>query len=100
MKILKPKFWDQNYYTFFSLFLLPISFFYQFLISLKKLITNKKKLPIPIICVGNIYIGGTGKTPLTIKIFEILRVFFLKFVFEYFLKIPPKNSVTFETHIK
>ena len=73
MKILKPKFWDQNYYTFFSLFLLPISFFYQILISLKKLITIKKKFSIPIICVGNIYIGGTGKTPLAIKIFEILK---------------------------
>ena len=73
MKILKPKFWDQDYYTFFSLFLLPISFFYQILISLKKLITIKKKFSIPIICVGNIYIGGTGKTPLAIKIFEILK---------------------------
>ena len=73
MKILKPKFWDQDYYTFFSLFFLPISFFYQILISLKKLITIKKKFSIPIICVGNIYIGGTGKTPLAIKIFEILK---------------------------
>jgi tetraacyldisaccharide 4'-kinase len=73
MKILKPKFWDQNYYTFFSLFLLPISFFYQILIFLKKLITVKKKFPIPIICIGNIYIGGTGKTPLAIKIFKILK---------------------------
>jgi len=73
MKILKPKFWDQNYYTFSSLFLLPISFFYQIFISLKKLITIKKKFPIPIICVGNIYIGGTGKTPLAIKIFKILK---------------------------
>jgi tetraacyldisaccharide 4'-kinase len=73
MKILKPKFWDQDYYTFSSLFLLPISLFYQILISLKKLITIKKKFSIPIICVGNIYIGGTGKTPLAIKIFEILK---------------------------
>ena len=73
MKILKPKFWDQDYYTFFSLLLLPISFLYQILISLKKLITIKKKFSIPIICVGNIYIGGTGKTPLAIKIFEILK---------------------------
>jgi len=73
MKVFKPKFWDQDYYTFFSLFLLPISFFYQILISLKKLITIKKKFTIPIICVGNIYIGGTGKTPLAIKIFEILK---------------------------
>ena len=28
---------------------------------------------IPIICVGNIYLGGTGKTPLCIEIFSILK---------------------------
>ena len=33
---------------------------------------DKKKFKIKTICVGNIYIGGTGKTPLTIEIFRIL----------------------------
>ena len=73
MKIKKPKFWDKKYHTFFSLILWPISFFYQIIISIKKSTTNKKNFSIPIICVGNIYIGGTGKTPVSMKIFEVLK---------------------------
>ncbi len=73
MKILKPKFWDKEGLGIFSLILLPIAFFYELLINLKSLLTTKRKFSIPIICVGNIYLGGTGKTPVSIKIFEILR---------------------------
>ena len=73
MKIRKPKFWDKQYITFFSVILWPLSFFYQILLSLKKSITQNKKFSTPIICVGNIYIGGTGKTPIAIKIFEIFK---------------------------
>ncbi len=73
MKIQKPKFWDKKYYTFFSLLLLPISFVYQIIISIKKSTVNKKKFSVPTICVGNIYLGGTGKTPLSIKIWEIFK---------------------------
>ena len=35
---------------------------------LRRKIVKKTKFNIPIICVGNIYVGGTGKTPLTINI--------------------------------
>ena len=72
MKFFKPKFWEQDY-NLISILLLPISFVYQLLISIKKSTVSKKKFSIPIICVGNIYIGGTGKTPLAIKTFEILK---------------------------
>ena len=73
MKILKPKFWDKKELSLFSIILLPFSFLYEFLLSFKKNLTKKKGFSIPIICVGNIYIGGTGKTPVSIKIFEILK---------------------------
>ena len=67
MEINKPKFWD-NKIGFLSLVLLPFTFFYIFLIYLKKKFTLTQAFKIPIICIGNIYIGGTGKTPTSILI--------------------------------
>ena len=72
MKIFKPKFWDYKN-SLVSIFLLPLSIFYQFIIILKKKYTKKEKFTIPIVCVGNIYLGGTGKTPLCIEISEIFK---------------------------
>ena len=67
MKVNKPKFWDKNYPTIFSILLLPISYIYQIMFKIKKLFSSERKFSIPIICVGNIYLGGTGKTPLCMK---------------------------------
>ena len=71
MKLKKPKFWDYKKPSFFSYLLLPLSI----TIGLIAKINSKPKYrnsKIKTICVGNIYIGGTGKTSLTIKIKEIL----------------------------
>jgi tetraacyldisaccharide 4'-kinase len=72
IKLLKPKFWD-NKNKIFSIILLPISALIQLLLKFKKNISVAKKFNIPIICVGNIYIGGTGKTPLSINIANELK---------------------------
>tara|TARA_Y100001970_G_scaffold9787_1_gene11565 strand:- start:10825 stop:11754 length:930 start_codon:yes stop_codon:yes gene_type:complete len=73
MRILKPKFWDEKRISFYSIILLPFSFVYSFFVFIKYIFYKKKTFPFPIICVGNVYVGGTGKTPVSIKIFEILN---------------------------
>ena len=73
MKFFKPKFWDKNKISFFAILLFPFSLLIKLLNFFKKLLTKTHKSSIPIICVGNIYLGGTGKTPLCIEIFSILK---------------------------
>ena len=73
MKIKKPKFWDQNYFTVLSLLFFPLTLLYSIITKIRKIFSKPKKFPIGIICVGNIYVGGTGKTPISIKICKILK---------------------------
>jgi len=73
MNFFKPKFWDKNKISFFSIVLFPSSLIIKFLIFVKRSFTKTQQCSIPVICVGNIYLGGTGKTPLSIKIFSILK---------------------------
>mgnify|MGYP006134975033 CR=1 FL=1 len=72
MKIFKPKFWHKEN-SLISFFLLPLSILFQLIIMVKKKITKKNSFSIPVICVGNIYLGGTGKTPLCVELVEILE---------------------------
>ena len=71
MKLKKPKFWDINKPNFFSNLLLPFAKIVE-LKSKFSFKTKKKFKNIRTICVGNIYIGGTGKTSLSIEIKKIL----------------------------
>ena len=72
MQIFKPKFWSKKN-SLISYSLLPFSLFFQLFLILKKNLSKEEKFSIPIICVGNIYVGGTGKTPLAIEIVKILK---------------------------
>ena len=73
MNFFKPKFWDKNKISFFSILLFPISLLIKVLNLFKRFVIKTNQSSIPIICVGNIYLGGTGKTPLCIEIFSILK---------------------------
>ena len=87
MNLKKPRFWDLKKPNFFAYVLLPIAYLIQILnYFLRK--KNSSKFKIKTICVGNIYIGGTGKTSLSIQINEILnkkkiRTCFIKKFYKY-----------------
>ena len=72
MKLKKPKFWNKGKSSILPYILLPLSILLQILNSANKLISKKKNYQnIKTICVGNIYVGGTGKTSLSMKLYEI-----------------------------
>ena len=53
------------------IFLLPISFIFRTLAAVRRMlyrngVLSSVKLPVPVIVVGNITVGGSGKTPLTL----------------------------------
>jgi len=70
MNFKKPKFWAKK--NIISFFFFPLSIFTYVTNSIKK-IYPKKKFNIKTICIGNIYLGGTGKTSLAIEINKILK---------------------------
>lgn len=72
MKLKKPKFWDYPEPNLLSDILFPLSKVVQFISNIK-IKTSKKFLDIKCICVGNIYLGGTGKTTLAIELKKILE---------------------------
>ncbi len=83
MNLLKPKFWEKN--NLIVLLLLPLTLITRLIIFIK----NKKKKyksEIKLICVGNIYLGGTGKTQLVMKINEILKKKSKTFVIKKYYK--------------
>ncbi|NQY99217.1 MAG: tetraacyldisaccharide 4'-kinase [Bdellovibrionales bacterium] len=58
--------------------LLPPAMVFQSLVGLKNLAYNLKfkavyKLPVPVVSVGNLTVGGTGKTPLILELLHELR---------------------------
>ena len=70
MKLIKPKFWETK--NFISLILYPLSVI-TYLTNITKKFSIKKNFKIKTICVGNIFVGGTGKTSLAIEINELLK---------------------------
>ncbi|MFT5117415.1 MAG: tetraacyldisaccharide 4'-kinase [Kiritimatiellia bacterium] len=55
-------------------FLLPVAWLYQLLAYLYSLIQKKRacKLSVPVVVIGNISVGGTGKTPVIISLANAL----------------------------
>ena len=67
MKLTKPKFWDQKKPNLTAYLLFPFTIFIRLNNFFLKIKSKKIYKEIKTICVGNIYLGGTGKTPHSFK---------------------------------
>jgi tetraacyldisaccharide 4'-kinase len=73
-------FTDRHWYrlSWLSIVLLPLAVLFRLSASLRRLaykigVLRSERLPVPVIVVGNITAGGTGKTPLTLWLCGILQ---------------------------
>ena len=67
-----PKFWYLKRDSLLSNALYPFSLLFRLGTKIRYFVSREKKTKIPIICVGNIVIGGAGKTPVALKIGNML----------------------------
>ena len=72
MNLKKPRFWENEKPNLLAYILLPLAKLIQ-LLSFLKSKQKKNKFKIKTICIGNIYLGGTGKTSLSVELKNILE---------------------------
>ena len=66
-----PNFWKQN--NWLSNILLPLSTIYATATKLRIKLHSPYKAKCPVICIGNLTAGGTGKTPVSLSVVEMLQ---------------------------
>ncbi|MBV9550301.1 MAG: tetraacyldisaccharide 4'-kinase [Alphaproteobacteria bacterium] len=66
-----PNFWRHRGIT--AYLLAPLGAIYNASVAFKAAYASPYRAPMPVICVGNLTAGGSGKTPVTIAIGEMLR---------------------------
>ena len=78
-----PEFWYKKdlISKFKTLLLLPFSIIWILLSLIKKNFVKRYKSHLKVICIGNLSIGGTGKTPFSIQTYKILETLGYKPVF-------------------
>ena len=67
-----PSFWNEKN-SIQSLMLAPFSLFWRAGGALRRVFANPYKSKIPVICIGNVVAGGSGKTPTALVVAEILK---------------------------
>src|SRR5665213_1740077 len=70
--------WYRSSLTFLTCSLLPLSWLFRAVVSLRRFLYRTKikksfRFTVPIIVVGNITVGGTGKTPFVIWLVNFLQ---------------------------
>lgn len=69
-----PKFWNDQTILFSALStaLLPLSWIWRGVTAARLAWIKPEKAQLPVICIGNISVGGTGKTPFTAYLCQLL----------------------------
>ena len=78
IKLNYPAFWQRR--SLINYLLLPFSWLYAFLGDLRKFCARRIRLPAFVICVGNMTVGGSGKTQLVIWLARLLAQHDINFV--------------------
>ena len=73
MILKKPKFWDLKKPNFLVYLFYPFTIFVKINNIISSFIPKKKFTEIRTVCVGNLYVGGTGKTPTTLFLYKLLK---------------------------
>lgn len=66
-----PFFWNDK--TLRSTALLPVATLYGFAARLRTRYTAPHKISVPVICIGNVIAGGSGKTPVALALGALLK---------------------------
>ncbi|MTI00593.1 tetraacyldisaccharide 4'-kinase [Roseibium sp. RKSG952] len=67
-----PSFWWKSTPGLWSRLLAPVGFVYGTITAWRMFQPHKARSKVPVICIGNFVVGGTGKTPFSIKLAELL----------------------------
>lgn len=78
MKFNAERHWYQPEWSWVTFLLFPLSLLFKFIVTLRRFCYRKRLLkihsfPVPVIVVGNITVGGTGKTPFVIWLAALLK---------------------------
>ncbi len=71
-----PQFWyasEEETSPLAALLLKPFSLLYQGISTTNRAITRTRKSPLPVICIGNLTMGGAGKTPTARAIHDVVK---------------------------
>ena len=71
-----PKFWYRNPSSkpkMIEFLMQPLSLLYQFGYNLNLSSRKTLKAPLPVICIGNVTAGGSGKTPVIIALNKLIK---------------------------
>lgn len=79
MLIKTPQFWQKR--NFLAYLFLPLSLVYMLAAGLKNKLHCARKIKKPVICIGNLTVGGSGKTPTALMVGEVLKEMNKEFVY-------------------